>query len=32
MTPEDKQLYQALGKRIIATAHKALGTTQTQVA
>ncbi|MCP3871306.1 MAG: helix-turn-helix transcriptional regulator [Gammaproteobacteria bacterium] len=31
MTPEDKQLYQALGQRI-ATARKALGMTQTQVA
>ena len=31
MTPEDKQLYQALGQRI-AAARKALGMTQTQVA
>ena len=31
MTPEDKQLYQALGQRI-AAARKALGLTQTQVA
>lgn len=31
MTPEDKQLYQTLGQRI-ASARKALGMTQTQVA
>lgn len=31
MTPEDKQLYQALGQRI-AAGRKALGLTQTQVA